>query len=113
MLDQEHQLNFRITELGDKSKVERIIQTDSPDVILLSSNVKDYPEMKFLRKMRKHDIAPVVMVASDGDEQSAVTAMKIGVYDYIPKSYLTFDHLTKSVVSANEKWRLLKETERL
>jgi len=55
----------------------------------------------------------VVIITGSGNEQTAVDAMKSGAYDYIPKAYLTYEHLIKSLVNAREKWNLLKESERL
>ncbi len=112
MLKQEHEITFDIRETG-ADDFDKNLKNAAPDVVVLGLDLQKSESMDWLRKIREKDVAPVVILASGGDEQSAVTAMKRGAYDYIPKAYLTLDQLTKSLINTREKWRLLKETERL
>ncbi len=112
MLKQQHEITFDMRETS-AGNINKQLKKAAPDVVVLGLDLQKSTAMDWLRKIRKKEVAPVVILASGGDEQSAVAAMKRGAYDYIPKAYLTLDQLTKSLINAREKWRLLKETERL
>ncbi|MCH7528116.1 MAG: diguanylate cyclase [Candidatus Marinimicrobia bacterium] len=112
MLKQQHEITFDMRETG-ADDIEAQLNKDAPDVVVLGLDLQRSTSMEWLQKIREKEVAPVVILATGGDEQSAVAAMKKGAYDYIPKAYLTLDQLTKSLINAREKWRLLKETEHL
>ena len=112
MLKLQHEITFDMRETGAADLDEKL-KNAVPDVVVLGLDLQLSASMDWLQKIREKDVAPVVILATGGDEQSAVAAMKKGAYDYIPKAYLTLDQLTKSLINAREKWRLLKETEHL
>ena len=112
MLKQQHEITFDMRETG-ADDIDEKLKKAVPDVVVLGLDLQQSTSMDWLQQIREKEVAPVVILATGGDEQSAVAAMKKGAYDYIPKAYLTLDQLTKSLTNAREKWRLLKETERL
>lgn len=112
MLMQQHEITFDMRETA-ADDINGELTKAAPDVVVLGLDLQQSTSMEWLQKIREKEVAPVVILATGGDEQSAVAAMKKGAYDYIPKAYLTLDQLTKSLINAREKWRLLKETERL
>lgn len=112
MLMQQHDITFDMRETG-ADDIDEQLKKAVPDVVVLGLDLQHPTSMDWLQQIREKEVAPVVILATGGDEQSAVAAMKKGAYDYIPKAYLTLDQLTKSLINAREKWQLLKETERL
>ncbi|UCD36699.1 MAG: GGDEF domain-containing response regulator [Fidelibacterota bacterium] len=109
MMGQSREITFSIQEAEDTEQMELSLKNHTPDVIVLDLELRGKSGLEWLRDIKKHEIAPVVIITGSGDERQAVEAMKSGAYDYIPKAYLTFDQLTKSLINAHEKWNLLKE----
>ncbi|MEE9465076.1 MAG: response regulator, partial [Candidatus Neomarinimicrobiota bacterium] len=107
MLKQEREIAFKVREITNK-KIDKALEKAIPDVVVLGMDLQQSDAMDNLQQVREIDVSPVVILAAGGNEQSAVAAMKKGAYDYIPKTYLTLDQLTKALINAREKWRLLK-----
>ena len=113
MLGQSRKVAFNIIETRNTRQMATALKRRIPDVIILDLGLKGKSGMEWLQEITDHDIAPVVIVTGSGNEQTAVETMKIGAYDYIPKAYLTYDLLLKSLINARDKWVLLREKERL
>ncbi len=113
MLSQSRKVEFNVLEVRNTRQMGAALKRRTTDVIILDLGLKGKSGMEWLREITDHDIAPVVIVTGSGNEQTAVEAMKSGAYDYIPKAYLTYDLLFKSLLNAREKWELLREKERL
>ncbi|MFC1543138.1 diguanylate cyclase [Candidatus Neomarinimicrobiota bacterium] len=106
-------LTIDITEAKNDRQMETALKRHTPDVVILDLNLKGKSGMEWLQDIKNQDIAPVVTITGHGDEQIAVEAMKNGAYDYLPKADLTSVQLTRSLTSAREKWKSLKEREQL
>ena len=113
MLSQSRKVEFNVLEARNTRQMGTALKRHIPDVFILDLGLKGKSGMEWLREITDHDIAPVVIVTGSGNEQTAVEAMKSGAYDYIPKAYLTYDLLFKSLLNVREKWELLREQERL
>lgn len=113
MLGQFHNMTFTVKEAGNTRQMESELTGHNPDVVILDLELPEKSGMEWLREIKARDIAPVVIITGSGSVQLAVEAMKNGAYDYIPKAYLTYDQLAKSLVNTRERWNLLKEKERL
>jgi len=113
ILDQSHKVAFNVMEVRNTRQMTTALKRRTPDIVILDLELKGKSGMEWLQEIRDRDIAPVVIITGHGDEQIAVEVMKSGAYDYIPKAYLTYDQLSKSLINAREKWNLMKEKERL
>ena len=102
MLKQEPEISFKVQEITNK-KIVKELKRIVPDVVVLGLDLQQPNAMDNLQQVREIDVSPVVILAAGGNEQSAVAAMKKGAYDYIPKTFLTLDQLTKSLINAREK----------
>ena len=81
-----------------------IYQAESIDCILLDYRMPDQDGLELLTQLTDSGkIVPVVMLTGDGDEHVAVTAMKLGSQDYIPKNALNSSGLKRAVVRAIER----------
>jgi len=58
---------------------------------------------------RSADIAPVVMMTSQGNEQVAVEAMKLGALDYVVKMPEVFEAMPRIIERALREWDLMVE----
>lgn len=67
----------------------------SCDVIILGADFGSDPDdahsdgLRLLRRLKKQAAAPVVVLAEQGDELTAVQALRAGATDYLPKRLLT------------------------
>lgn len=92
-----------------------------PDVILVDYSLPGLDGLQVIELILKKDFdIPLIMITGQGDEEIAVTAMKLGAYDYIVKagSYLTaLPVAVRNVIdrhrTAMEKMRLENELKRL
>ncbi|MFC1482064.1 diguanylate cyclase [Candidatus Neomarinimicrobiota bacterium] len=113
MLAQEQAVKFTCNEASTSVAIEAFLKKQTPDVIVLSLNLNNKSAMEWLEHISHDNIAPVIVLAGQGNEQIAVEVMKSGAYDYIPKHFLAIEHFTKSIIKAREQWNLIRETERL
>ena len=113
MLGQPSGVQFEMREAADGKEMKAQLSDHAPDVIVLDLELEGKSGMDWLEDIQQRNIAPVVIITGHGNEQIAVEAMKRGAYDYIPKAYLTYDQLSKSLVKAKERWNLLLEKEEL
>jgi DNA-binding NtrC family response regulator len=79
------------------------------DVVLLDLKMPEMDGMSVLAQIKEQDPDTVVIVISGyGSVASAVQAMKLGAFDFLPKPFTPAD-LRRVVASAQEKHRLLLE----
>jgi eukaryotic-like serine/threonine-protein kinase len=79
------------------------LTTKNLDLIALSAQCSDSPEdpaegLESLRLLlRRDDVPPVVVIASGGNEMSAVRAMRLGAADYLPRGLLNAQRLATAL----------------
>lgn len=78
------------------------------DCILLDYHMPDKDGLELLKQLTEGDkVVPVIMTTGDGNEYVAVTAMKLGSQDYIPKKVLSANLLKRVVDRAVERSKLI------
>jgi two-component system response regulator PilR (NtrC family) len=81
----------------------------TPDLVLCDMMMPDGNGLDLLREIRAQDAAPaVIMMTAFTSTKSAIEAMKLGAYDYVPKPF-DVDELKVVVHRALEKQRLVDE----
>ena len=89
------------------------VRDEPPDVILLDLKLPDHDGLWVLRhvKDQQPDI-PVVIMTAYADVATAVEAMRLGAYDYVPKP-IDFEALGVTLRNALEARQLRQKVERL
>lgn len=83
------------------------------DVALVDINMPGLDGLEVLRQMRNEEGAPeVVIMTGDGTVDTAITAVKLGAYDYVTKPY-RLEEIDVVVQKAGEKRDLAAENARL
>ncbi|HEY4188161.1 MAG TPA: sigma-54 dependent transcriptional regulator [Polyangia bacterium] len=82
------QEGFEVSAAGSGSEAWTLFQDERPDVVLLDLVLGDADGLELLRRMRH--LTPdckVILISAHGSIESAVTAMKLGGYDFIRKPF--------------------------
>jgi two-component system, NtrC family, response regulator AtoC len=79
---------FDVTVAASGNEAWLRFQEDRPDVVLLDLVLGDADGIELLRRMRQEaPDAKVILISAHGSIESAVTAMKLGGYDFIKKPF--------------------------
>ena len=98
--------NAHVSVLDSSTLVQtdHLLTWDECDLLLFSAKFGSSPEdpaatgLDLLRQFRaRPNFPPVIAVAEDGNELTAVRAVQLGALDYLPKRFLTPDRLNTSV----------------
>ena len=87
---------------------ERVV-ADAPDIALLNMVVPGGRSLELVSSPPEANPFPILMMASHGDEKTAVEAMKAGALDYVVKSPQAFAVMPRILSRALDRWQLLQE----
>jgi PAS domain S-box-containing protein len=80
----------------------------APDIVLVDFNLPDGRALDILSTPLENQPFPVLVMTSQGDEQSAVEALKSGAIDYVVKSPESFAAFPRTIERALREWNLVK-----
>ena len=104
---------FVLSEAEDGKKGIKLINDEEFDLILCDIKMPKMDGLEVLEQAKKTGIsAPFIMLTGHGNVETAVHAMKIGAYDFIPKPP-DLNRLLISVRNAIASKHLIKENVRL
>lgn len=96
-----------VTVVDSGSDCLEKLQSRHFDVVVLDFNLPRMSGLEVLTTLRKEFYSvPVIFVTGQGDEKTAVQAMKLGAYDYIIKDQDYLQELPKVTAKAVERGRL-------
>ncbi len=99
---------------GDGESAWELIEARDFDVLLCDINMPRLDGMGLLKRIKEKSPNPpeIIMLTGQGTVETAITAMKLGAYDYLTKPYRIAE-LTALVKQANEKKQLRNDNLRL
>lgn len=104
---------YEVSTAGSGEDVLRLLQEESPDLILLDIQLPGMNGMEVLEKVKELDESVIViMVTALGVLETAVKAMRLGAYDYINKPF-NLDELAIVIRKALETQELKREVAQL
>ena len=104
---------FLVTDAYNGWKALQLAESSQPDVLLLDWQLPDITGLDVLRALRTGGCkAPAILMTAFGSEELAITALRLGVRDYLSKPF-TEEDLLKSVVAALTETRLRRERDTL
>jgi two-component system nitrogen regulation response regulator GlnG len=63
-----------------------VVAGQAPDVVLLDINLPDLSGLETFRRLQQRDArTPVIFITGHGTTETAIEAMKLGAFDYLPK----------------------------
>jgi len=97
----------RLLEASEGAQAKEILQREHVDCVLLDQRMPGGSGVDWISEFLKADsYLPVVMVTGQGDEGTAVSAMKQGAMDYLVKGSISVEALLCAVTNAVEKMAL-------
>jgi len=93
---------YEVMSARDGQEALHIVQTDSPDVVLLDIWIPGIDGMQTLRAIKRIDpTCSVIMMSGHGTIETAVKAIKLGAFDYLEKPVNLEDvlHLVARAIS--------------
>ena len=104
---------FVISQAEDGKQGAKMIEEDEFDLILCDIKMPKMDGLEVLERANKKGVTtPFIMLTGHGNIETAVHAMKIGAYDFIPKPP-DLNRLLISIRNAIESKHLIKENVRL
>lgn len=87
--------------------------TKEPDLMITDQQMPHMSGLEVLQKLRERDIdVPAILMTGQGSEETAVSAFRLGIRDYIIKP-IDADELSESIDNALRESRLQKERDQL
>ncbi|HKZ04777.1 MAG TPA: sigma-54 dependent transcriptional regulator [Methylomirabilota bacterium] len=88
------------TTASDPRAALGLLESERPDLLLTDLQMPHLSGMELLRRAREIDPGlPVIVITGHGTIEAAVTAVKAGAFDFLPKGF-SLDELTLSVTRA-------------
>lgn len=104
---------YEVTTAGSGEDALRILQEETPDLMLLDVQLPGMNGMEVLEKVKElEEDVIVIMVTALGVLETAVKAMRLGAYDYINKPF-NLDELAIVIKKALETRELKREVAHL
>ncbi|PLX92349.1 MAG: DNA-binding response regulator, partial [Desulfuromonas sp.] len=104
---------YEVLACGSGEEALRLLQEESPDLILLDIQLPGINGVEVLERAREIDEdVIIIMVTALGVLETAVKAMRLGAYDYINKPF-NLDELALVIKKALETQELKREVAQL
>jgi len=106
---------FHVMEADHGAAALRVVQNETPDLLLLDVRLPDMNGIQVLEQMKLSNTAPraAIMITAHGRIDDFKAAQKLGAYDFIEKGGDFHDRLEVAVKNALEATRLRAENESL
>ena len=105
--------DFEVSFAASTAECDTQVKLELPDAVLLEHGLRGEGGLAFLRRfsLMPH-MPPVILLTGNDDERMAVEAIRLGAYDYYPKSELAAETLGRSVHLTIERYRLDRALQR-
>lgn len=79
---------YRVLEAEDGRGALRLIESERPRLVILDIWMPEMDGIELLRRIRDSDpVTPVIVISGHGNIETAVTATKLGAFDFIEKPF--------------------------
>lgn len=98
--------HIKLTTVTKSIDALNLLNERNFDLILLDLRMPDIDGIELVRLIKNKNIGiPVVIVTGKGDEQSAIEALKLGVYDYVNKDIDYIEKLPRIIETSYLKFK--------
>ena len=78
---------FRVTTAADGAEGLRLIESATPDIVVLDLMLPSVSGLEVLTQVRQHSDVPVILLTARGDEGDRVLGLELGADDYVTKPF--------------------------
>jgi two-component system response regulator AtoC len=104
-------LGYQVLSAENGKIAWKLYCEEAPAVVLVDYKMPGFSGIEMLQQIReKEEITPVIIMTAHGGVETAVTAMKLGAFDYITKPF-NLDELLMVVQKALEVYHLRQKLE--
>jgi two-component system sensor histidine kinase/response regulator len=105
-------INMTLTEAGDYAAAIAALQDRTYDCVFLDYRLPDRDGLAVVQEVRgRGDKTPLIVLTGQGDEEIAVELMKAGASDYLPKSKISPEVLSRILRNALRIYQAEQEAE--
>ncbi len=105
---------LRLTMAASFAEARRVIQTDPVNLLLTDKNLPDGSGLDLVRQLKAADpIAEAIIITGFPSLDSAISAIELDVYDYVPKPFRDVFEIRRKVRQASSKQDISLENRRL
>ena len=78
---------FSVVSLYDRPDSLKVIDIESPDIIILDIMLPGCSGLEVMRKIKKKYPLPVILLTAKGEDTDRVVGLELGADDYLPKPF--------------------------
>lgn len=78
---------YQVVIIEDFRRIESMVETEAPDLILLDINLPYYDGNYYCRRIRKQTNCPIIITSARNGEQDQILSMELGADEYITKPF--------------------------
>jgi two-component system phosphate regulon response regulator OmpR len=78
---------FKVLTLADGSDIEKTLQKESPEMVILDIMLPGKDGLEVLKEIRMDHTIPVIMLTAKGDQTERIVGLELGADDYLPKPF--------------------------
>lgn len=105
---------LRLTLAASVSEASRVIQSDPVHLLLTDKNLPDGSGLDLVRQLKAHDpVSEAIIITGFPSLDSAISAIELDVYDYVPKPFRDVFEIRRKVRQASSKQDVSIENRRL
>jgi two-component system cell cycle response regulator len=98
---------------GNSNDSFAMLERERFDLIFLDHILNEGTSIEYLREIEKEGIeTPVIVVTGQGDEMLASKVIQMGAYEYLPKSRINAESLSRIINNTLERFRLRNDVKR-
>ncbi len=88
---------FQVLEAGETLEIEAALSQQSPDIVFMDLQMPGKSGIEWLQEIVSRKLAPVIMLTGYGNEDVAVTSMRMGAAGYISKKNLKPQSISEAI----------------
>ena len=86
---------YKVISSKDGASAQLIFASHKPDLVILDLALPDMDGIEILKKIRKEDLTPIIVLSARTEEKDKVTALDLGANDYISKPFGTAELMAR------------------
>jgi DNA-binding response OmpR family regulator len=79
---------FSVSDAADAQDALAMVADEPPDLMLVDLMLGGMDGFSFIRRVRPHSLAPIIVVSARADTEDIVTALEAGADDYVTKPFV-------------------------